>query len=250
MRRRAAVLGVFILLGGCGDDDRVPGNDAGAARTDAGTRADGGSNADAGDTDAGAEPDPDAGSGLVEIANVRTAATCPLTAQHGTYPSLPGEAGHYAAARLEPPSYPFEVRSIAYDLLLPAGVAQCDASLAHEVQVYVASADSPPAMPSSDDSRVATLAVPSGAAAGHTNELELPEPVTLEAGESLFVAVQLAAGAGATTSLCIGACGEGTAISDVDFWSNAAAEPFAWADMVDEFGFTNNFMIRAYGSPR
>lgn len=250
MQKSAFILSWSFAIAGCGDDDRGPsGSDAGM-RVDAGGRDGGAARDDAGGgLDAGEVADPDAGgSTMTEVANVRSAAACPLESQAGTYPVLPGEAGHYAATRLRPPSYPFVIRSVAYDLVAPAGVAQCNAGIAHEVQLYVGGA-MPSASPSSDGSLAETIAVPAGMTGPHTNELELETPVTLEEGEYLYVAIQLAgAGEPPTTSLCLGACGEGTAISDVDYWSNATAEPFSWNDMVDDFAFTNNFMVRAYGS--
>jgi hypothetical protein len=185
----------------------------------------------------------------VVIANVPDDTQCPAGSQFSVSPVLPNEAGHYATTRLTPPSYPFEVSRVSYRLAQAGGVAQCsDQSFAHEVQVYVSSAAKPSDNPSTDGTLVDTIDVPAGSSSGRTVDLALTAPVTLETGESLYVAVQLV-GSGAH-SLCIGSCAPATPIAGVDFWSNAAAEPFSYQDMVSDFGFTYNFMTRAHGTAK
>jgi hypothetical protein len=196
-------------------------------------------------SDAGADDAPsgeDAPPVAVTLANVPSPETC--GSLHAIAPVIPDEVGHYAAVRLRPPSYPFVVEQISYDLLAPAGTP-CDASFEHEVRLIVSSSPTPPAQPSTDGTLVATAV---GAASGsetRTLVLDLPESVRLEDGEYLYVAVKLTGDA--SHALCIGACATGTPLSDVDYWSNAAAEPYAWADMIDDFGFTYNYTIRARG---
>ena len=76
-------------------------------------------------------------------------------------------------------------------------------------------------------------------------EIELETPIVLQDGESLVVAVEMVAVEDA--SICIRACRD-TSVAEVDWWSNAADEPYAWADMVADFGFASNYTIRAYGA--
>jgi hypothetical protein len=247
-----------ILLAACGDDSTGgTGGDTGGTSSTGGTTSDGGSASTGGTSSAGGTATTGGSGGAatggaggaqanVQVSNTNNAMVCPLASQHGIYPVLPDEAGHYATARLTPVSYPFTITQVAYDLVQPNGVAQCaDQSLAHQVQLIVSSEDKPSASPSADGSLKETIAVPAGAASTHTVELSLANPITLTSGQSLFVSVQLVGSAG--KSLCIGACGEAAAKSDVDYWSNAVAEPFNWADMVGDFGFTYNYMTRAYG---
>lgn len=179
----------------------------------------------------------------VVLANVPDPDAC-TGGVHAVIPVIPDELGHYATARLRPPSYPFVVNQITYDLLSPPGTP-CDASFAHEVRLIVSSAASPPTSPSTDGTLVATGTGVAGGSDSRTLVLDLPEEVRLDEGEYLYVAVKL--NGGATTAMCIGACATGTPLSDVDFWSAAAAEPYRWADMVDDYGFTYNFTIRARG---
>jgi hypothetical protein len=242
------------------------GNDSGTgAGGAAGTGGDGGAGAQAGGNAGGSDGmggdgasgggTPDGGGGQgegghaeVELSNVPNEADCPAAMQYGIAPILPGEAGHYATTRLVPPSYPFEVTRIGYWLATPAGVAQCaDQSLPHQVQIYVSDGAEPSNTPSTDGTLVDTLDVAGGAEAAHAVEVPLTSPITLQEGESIFIAVQMV-GSGAQ-SICIGACGATAAIGGVDFWSNAANEPFTYLDMIDDFGFTYNFSTRAFGTP-
>lgn len=228
--------GFVIAVAGCGgggdngddggDDDNAPD----AASTN--------------DPDAAVSPTP------VALANVPSLATCPGVDLFSITPILPDEAGHFAAARLTPETYPVDVTTVAYDLAVPGAGGDCDLTLAHTVEVYVDTAIAPAARPS-DGTLVHRIDVPGGAAANHAVELTLPTPIHLTTGQSVFVAVKLVGDdtANPTSALCIAACRTAAgAISDVDYWSNAAAEPFAWADMVDDFGFTYNFTIRAAGT--
>jgi hypothetical protein len=183
----------------------------------------------------------------VVVSNVPDETACPPDAEYGVSPLLPNEAGHYATTRLTPPSYPFKVTRVAYALGQPAGVAQCgNQSFAHKVQIYVSGDKKPSNTPTADGTLVDTIDVPAGSASSHTVEVALTAPITLTAGKSLYVAVQLVANG--AQSLCIGSCGATSAIAGVDFWSNAATEPFSYQDMVSDFGFTYNFMTRAYGT--
>lgn len=185
----------------------------------------------------------DGGASEVVLANVPDPDACG-SGLHAIYPFLPDELGHYATVRLQPPSYPFVVDQITYDLLAPSGT-QCDASFEHEVRLIVSASPTPPRSPSADGTLVATGNGVAGGSGSRTLVLDLPTEVRLERGEYLYVAVKLTGTA--SSSLCIGACATGHPLSDVDYWSNAAAEPYAWVDMVDDLGFTYNYTIRARG---
>ncbi len=181
--------------------------------------------------------------GEIEVSNVP--ADCPASSILAVSPILPDEAGHYAATRLTPPAYPFSVTSIEYDLVQPPGNVQCaNQGFEHEVQIYIATDTAPPATPEAPvlwD----TFPMPPSDPETHTNEISFADPIQLTAGQHLYVSVQLV-GEG-EESLCIASCAE-TSTAEVDYWSNAAAVPFAWADMVEDFGFALNFTTRMYGT--
>lgn len=130
------------------------------------------------------------------------------------------EAGHLYAVRLTPPSYPFEVTEVQYELF---GTEECDSTTAHRVEVFVDTATTPPASPT-----ITQLDIP---ATGTTEPVrvvtaQLTSPITLQTGEHLFVAVELVNIGGS----CMAACG-GATIADRDWWSNAAAAPYSWATL-------------------
>lgn len=232
MTSRSTLISVLALtLAACGDDG------GSTAQPDAATTHD--------------APPPDTSTPTpVTLSNVPALADCPGGDRFSIAPVIPQEVGHLAAARLVPASYPVQITKVAYDLAVPAGGGDCDLSFAHTVEVYVDTAVAPNARPSTG-TLVHSISVPAGVATDHTVELTLPSAVTLTTGQSLFVAVKLTGNDlnPPTKALCIGACRVATgAKSDVDYWSNAAAEPYAWADMVDDFGFTYNYAIRASGT--
>lgn len=163
-------------------------------------------------------------------------------------PILPDEAGHLAATTLTPPSYPFEVTAVAYDLLGTAAAGACNSTLAHRVDVFVIAGNEPPADPDDAVSMVSfDVAADPAATESRLVEVELDESIVLEEGQSLVVAVQMAGDAELATSVCLQACRDTGGVADLDWWSNAAASPYAWADMVGDFGFISNFMTRAQG---
>lgn len=166
-----------------------------------------------------------------------------------TLPLLPEEAGHHAATVLTPPSYPFAVTRVRYHLRGPGYAAECTTTLAHQVQVYVTGGGAPPSAPSQTAASLVTFDVPAEAddPQVRTVELELPQAIVLDVGQSVVVSVQLAAAADFQTVLCIRTCFD-TTEAGVDWWSNKPAEPFAWADMVADFGFPDNFRIQAIGT--
>ncbi len=130
------------------------------------------------------------------------------------------EAGHLYAARLTPPSYPFLVTEVQYEL---AGGGDCDSSFAHRVEVFVDSATTPAASPTVTQLDIVAT---SGTEPVRVVTAQLPSPITLQTGEHLFVAVELVT----VDTSCIAACG-GATITDRDWWSNATAAPYSWASM-------------------
>jgi hypothetical protein len=65
----------------------------------------------------------------------------------------------------------------------------------------------------------------------------LDEPLSLAANQRLGVAVRLDA-EGAGRSICLGMCVAGAG-AGTSFWSNAAAEPYTWQDLVTAFDLGN-----------
>jgi hypothetical protein len=163
-------------------------------------------------------------------------------------PILPDEAGHLAATTLTPSAYPFEVTAVAYDVLGTAAAGACNSTLAHRVDVFVIAGSEPPADPD-DAVSVVSLDVAADPAAtdSRTVEVALDEAIVLEDGQSLVVAVQMVGDAELATSLCLQGCRDTGGVAGLDWWSNAALPPYAWADMVGDFGFISNFMTRAHG---
>ncbi len=148
-----------------------------------------------------------------------------------------GEAGHLYAVRLTPGSYPFTVDEIVYELGDDGDT--CDATPAHRVEVFVDTASAPAGTPAG----TVVLDIPAaGSNAGvRVVSAPLPAPITLSAGEHLFVAVELPA----VGSSCVMACG-GAAVTDRDYWSNATIAPYPWATL-DSFGIDAHARVGANG---
>jgi hypothetical protein len=160
-------------------------------------------------------------------------------------PVLPDEAGDLAAARITPPSYPFEVTSVSYKLTGQTPV--CGTDIAHAVRVFAApSADAPPAEPAgvqrievdgaATDERVRIVTVP------------LPEPILLEEGDDLFVAIEMLANDAQTIAVCLDGC----AIDAEDhrqFWSTESEAPHSWATLYS-YGIAQDYAIWATGAAR
>ena len=163
-------------------------------------------------------------------------------------PILPDEAGHLAATTLTPPSYPFEVTQVAYDLLGTDAPGACDSTLAHRVELYVIEGAAPPADPADAVSSL-TIDVDADEAAVEERivTLDLEAPIVLAEGQVLVVAVEMVGNDELSASACVRACRDTGGIAELDWWSNAAAVPYAWADMVGDFGFISNFNHRMTG---
>jgi len=160
----------------------------------------------------------------------------------------PGEEGHRAAARLTPPSYPFEVSQLRYMVGDgPAGNVECSGTLSHLVEIYVDSAAAPPESPNPAFS----VTIPTGTPEmighiGRTILQEVSPPVRLEQDEHLFVAVQLCGTH--PDVLCLQVNSGDPYDSDRNYWSSAATAPYGWTEL-DSFGLTGDIMIDAYGEP-
>ena len=158
-------------------------------------------------------------------------------------PTLPGEAGFLALETFAAPSSSFTVGGVRY-ALVNDGV-QCDATLAHEVFVFVFPGTDPPTSPSTNAQSIGAALVPADPARTDgvlSLTVALSEPYVLTPGERLGVAVRLNDDDNGH-SLCLGMCVEDVR-RDVSFWSNAADEPYAWEDLVGGFSL-GNLLIEA-----
>jgi hypothetical protein len=192
---------------------------------------------------------PSDASTTVVLSNLASGCSAPADSVEAV---LPEEAGHYAATRLAPPSYPFRVTSLDYMVGHRAGeVPDCDGGLAHHVHVSVIDGVAPSATPSSDGSVVRTFDVEAAVVTEfRAVHLELTPPIDLTTGQSIVISVEQAVDdpAAPTTVCCIAACPGAPPIATVDWWSSAASEPYAWADLVAEFDYPVNLWITATGS--
>jgi hypothetical protein len=148
-----------------------------------------------------------------------------------------GEAGHLIAARLTPPSYPYEVTEVQYELV---GAAPCDSSFGHRVEVFVGTDDAP-----ANDPAATRLDVPAAVTTEPVRvvQLTLPSPITLQSGEHLFVAVELVH----EGTSCIGMC-DGAGDWTRNYWSNAQSAPYSWAAL-SSFQLYAHARIGANGTP-
>ena len=158
----------------------------------------------------------------------------------------PGEEGAWALARLTPPGYPFTVTRVRYRLGQgKAGNVTCDASLEHRVRLF-ASADT---VPSAEPTLLAELVAPAMAPEDISDEgraigLELDEPVLVEEGEHLFMAVELL---GAHPNvMCTYVDTASTAGADRSYWSTAQGPPYSWVQ-INEFGLVGAILYFAFG---
>jgi hypothetical protein len=163
-------------------------------------------------------------------------------------PDLPSEAGHFAAAALAPFSYPVTISEVTYWVSTHPAKPACTTGLAHRADVFASATAKPPASPSAQPS-FQTFNVPADLAATSPRKLTLPlsPPIVLTSGQRLIVSVQLATNAAKTQSLCVEACADTGGISGVNWWSNSAAEPYAWADWVTQFGIPADMTAQANG---
>ena len=204
-------------LWSCGDDDgAAPMTDSGSPGTDSGMEpTDGGGGTDAGGMGTDSGPPVDAGDGFL----TNEPATC---AKAGYTFADPANAGHYAAARLTPPRFPFTVTSVTYTLMHNPG--ECDADQLHDVLVFTSADGMPAGTPTGATMSVSAPPSPTPVGTSRVVTLALDSPITVNSGEDLYVAVQMVR---ATDPLCLEECldmGE----ADRNWWSAAASTPFPW----------------------
>ncbi|MSP60211.1 MAG: hypothetical protein EXR72_07690 [Myxococcales bacterium] len=137
-----------------------------------------------------------------------------------------GEEKHLAAARLTPTKFPFVVTSLRYAIgegfwAEPA----CNATLAHRVDLYVASGVAPAATPTVAQN-LAVPAATKGADKRRVIDLKLTSPITIPDGSHLFVALQYAGTF--PKVLCQMGCTTAPT-ADRNYWSNAEKPLYAWA---------------------
>ena len=154
----------------------------------------------------------------------------------------PTEIGQWAAARLVPASYPFVVTEIKYVLYGATGQTGCDPTIGHRVQLYRSTVAAPPATPTVEQE----IAVPPspGASDPRLVDLTLTTPITLNAGESLIVQVEMAGSASAY--LCMHMCKEPPTYDDRNYWSGTTAPPFTWSTLTS-LGIPWDITMRAIG---
>lgn len=158
----------------------------------------------------------------------------------------PGEEGHWAAARLTPPSYPFDVSIVSYTVGDgAAGNVNCSGTLSHQLQLYAESSVAPPATPAPDFSVTVPAATPDQIGhMGRTVTQTVDPPLRLAQGEHLFVAIQL--GGTHPEVLCLQVNDVGPADGNRNYWSGAVAPPFSWVQL-DSFGLDGSLLISAFG---
>lgn len=187
------------------------------------------------------------GSNLVDVCEGWALANSPGGCAPQIISPLAGEETHWIAARLTPPSYPFTVNAVRYGLAQGEhGSVTCDNGLAHALEIFVGTDVAPVASPSVvEHVDVAASAAVDGI---RTFDHTLASPLTLQAGEYLFVAVQNA-GVSPTDCTCFAACKPGYQ-PDTNYWSNAGAPPYPWATL-ESFGASLevNYSVCADGMP-
>ncbi|MEZ4442680.1 MAG: hypothetical protein R3B72_26535 [Polyangiaceae bacterium] len=216
------LMAVGAVHGGCGADtgktatgaggSGAAGLGGGPASSSVGTGGTGG----AGGTASGAGGDFET-TWQGEVPDLVNDAVCAMPGQIGP---ASAEIGHWYAVRLTPPSYPYTVNEIVYEL---GGSNTCDTTAAHDVAVWVEGGAAPADTPANMQvlSTPATMANEQVRVVTHA----LPSPVTLASGEHLFVAVELAA-----QPLCVMVC-YGATESDRDYWSNSVMPPYPWSTL-------------------
>lgn len=160
-------------------------------------------------------------------------------------PVLPDEITDPAAARITPPSYPFTVTSVSYKL---TGMeATCGTNIAHAVTVFAApTANTPPTTLPVDAQRIEVAASATDQRALVVTET-LPTPITLTAGEDLFVAVEMDANQAQTVSVCLDGCSITGPDDNRQFWSEQKVAPFTWSTLYS-FGIADDYAIWATGT--
>ena len=164
-------------------------------------------------------------------------------------PNIPQEVGHWAASTLTPPSYPFSVTEVQYDLM-NRGSDRCTNTLAHTTQVFVINGmGAPVALPATDGGQFLSMPIRANenAEAKRSVRLVLERPIELQDGQRLVVSIQLTATD--NQRLCMGMCDDEESPIGQEWWSNSAESPFNWQDMNADFRIRGEFVISASGNP-
>ncbi len=162
---------------------------------------------------------------------------------------LPSEDGHLSAVRLPIEDDPFKVESITYSLVDSAGIPGCDASVPQQISVWVQDNSFPDASPKLLYSTL-FVPVPTPGAPNSFFDVELPQPIVLGVGESLFVSFSMDYVDESSRS-CVLSCNplgpeEPPTTGERGFWSNSASPPYPWSDLAD-FGISSIPLIFANG---
>ncbi len=204
--------------------------------------------------DAGAAPDvsmlEDAGHTMMD-SDVLTVGRSPETCETIALlaPSIPSESGHYAAKILTPAQYPFAIESIQYALVSNEDVPTCSGAVAHRVLLFaIEEAGALPATPSATGLGYRQYDVPAepDALAGRQVNITVPIPLIITEGQRIAVAIQFAVDEGRHP--CLASCEDAAEAAGIDWWSNAAESPFAWQDLIADFGLDGELLIRVTGS--
>ncbi len=138
------------------------------------------------------------------------------------FPSLPQENGHWLLERLDAPADPFWVDSVVYWM---DHTDECDAGVEHRVRLYISDQGNPGVNPTF--AAETTVALSSPTAGFNSVEASFGEPVAVNAGDHLFVAIEMLGSSEAYS--CVGLCGLEPSPSTL--WSNSANPPFDWEEM-------------------
>jgi hypothetical protein len=152
-----------------------------------------------------------------------------------------GEEGHWSATVHSPNG--FIVTAVSYYLWDgdPGNGSPCDGGYAHRVHVYL----DDDATPDADPVVVAEFDVDLGVVTPDDDtlvRLVLENPVRVEPGQHVFVAIEHAADA--THEICTTAC-DSAFTEDTNFWSNAADVPYGWVT-IESFGAAHEYNNRYY----
>ena len=142
-----------------------------------------------------------------------------------------GESHQYEAVRLVPPNGTGTITRIDYLLsnraARPDAPWSCSTNFAHTVKVWKQVANTPAATPVGGQSVV--MAARPSAEPVVRYSWTLPTRIKLNAGESLFVAVE--SGGTVPNTTCFTTCKDADPAPGTVFWSFATTAPFAWADL-------------------
>lgn len=165
------------------------------------------------------------------------------TKQADIGPVIPDEIGDPATARITPPSYPFKVESVSYQMTgMEAG---CGTNIAHAITVYAApTGDTPPATEPAGAQKIQVAASATDQRTLVVTQ-KLPTPIVLTAGQDLFVEFEMDVNTAKTVSVCLDGCPI-AADDKRQFWSEQAQPPHTWATLAS-FGIAEDYAIWASG---